>query len=96
VVIRIIRWFLILASAALTCLLVYYVAGFLSHAGCTECGQGTWLSTVFLFPFAAAIIVFSSVGATRVFRTERTLALLVLAVAVVSFVAFLVNRGSVT
>jgi hypothetical protein len=96
VVIRIIWWLLLLASAALTYLLVYYVAGFLAHAGCTECGEGTWLSVAFLFPFAAAIVVFCSVGATRAFRVERALGLLILAVAVVSLAAFLVNRGSVT
>jgi hypothetical protein len=96
VVIRIIWWLLILASAALTYLLVYYVAGFLAHAGCTDCGEGTWLSVAFLFPFTVALVVFCSVGATRVFRFERALGLLVLAVAAVSFVVFLINRGSVT
>ncbi len=95
-VIRAIWWFLILAAGVLTYLLATYVIGFSTDKSCTECGEGTWLSVYLLLPFAVAIVVFSCVSATRIFRFERALAMLVLLVALSSLLAFVTHGGRVT
>jgi hypothetical protein len=75
---RVLWWILIALALGLVYLLAPFV--FPSRQPCTGCGEGVVLATVFASPVIAAIAIFSSVRATRAFRFEMSIGLILAAV----------------